>query len=84
VTRKKAKPVKADKVPFEEAIAKLESIVGQLEEGDLPLEKSLELFEEGVKLTRGCVQRLDAAERRIEILLGEGDSTEPFEPPEED
>jgi exodeoxyribonuclease VII small subunit len=84
VTRKKAKSVKADPVNFEEAIGKLESIVGQLEEGDLPLEKSLALFEEGVKLTRSCVERLDAAERRIEILLEDEERTEPFEPPEEE
>ena len=75
-------------VPFEEAVGKLETIVGELEEGDLPLEKSLELFEEGVRLSRACVQRLDAAERRIEILLedeaGDEGRTEPFEAPDDE
>ena len=47
----------------------LEKIVRELERGDLPLEKSLELFEQGVKLTRDCQKRLDEAERRIEVLL---------------
>lgn len=41
----------------------------QLEEGDLPLEKSLELFEQGIRLSRECQERLGQAERRIEILL---------------
>ena len=41
----------------------------QLEDGDLPLEKSLELFEQGIRLSRECQERLGQAERRIEILL---------------
>ncbi len=53
---------------FESAIAELESIVKQLEEGDLSLEKSLGLFERGVTLSRFCHSRLEAAERRIEVL----------------
>jgi exodeoxyribonuclease VII small subunit len=57
---------------FESAIAELESIVTTLEAGDLPLEKSLELYERGVQLSRFCHTRLDAAERRIEILNERG------------
>ncbi len=53
---------------FEEALSKLEAIVQQLEAGDLPLEESLKLYEEGVRLSRACSDRLQAAERRIEIL----------------
>lgn len=53
---------------FESAIAELESIVKKLEEGDLSLEQSLELFERGVELSRFCHGRLEAAERRIEVL----------------
>jgi len=53
---------------FEEALAKLEKIVSQLEAGDLPLEKSLKVFEEGVKLARHCAQQLEKAEKKIEIL----------------
>jgi exodeoxyribonuclease VII small subunit len=54
---------------FETSLAALEKIVRDLESGDLPLEKSLELFETGVKLSRDCQERLNQAERRIEILM---------------
>ncbi len=54
---------------FEAARARLEEIVKELETGDLPLEQSLKLFEEGVKLSRICHTRLEDAERRVEILL---------------
>lgn len=58
---------------FEESLDELEKIVKQLEEGDLPLEKSLELFEKGVKLSRECRERLTNAERRIEVLMKDPD-----------
>lgn len=54
---------------FESSLDALEKIVRELEQGDLPLEKSLELFEQGVRLSRECQERLNQAERRIEILL---------------
>lgn len=54
---------------FEASLEALERIVGELEKGDLPLEKSLELFEQGIRLSRECQDRLSQAERRIEILL---------------
>ncbi|HEX6719424.1 MAG TPA: exodeoxyribonuclease VII small subunit [Pyrinomonadaceae bacterium] len=54
---------------FEASLEALERIVQQLEDGDLPLEKSLELFEQGIRLSRECQERLSQAERRIEILL---------------
>ena len=54
---------------FEASLAALEKIVGDLERGDLPLEESLRLFENGVKLSRECQERLSQAERRIEVLL---------------
>jgi exodeoxyribonuclease VII small subunit len=57
---------------FEAAIAELESIVKKLEEGDLPLEGSLALYERGVQLSRYCHTRLEEAERRIEILNERG------------
>jgi exodeoxyribonuclease VII small subunit len=69
---------------FESALKTLEDIVGKLETGDLTLEKSLELFEEGVKISRFCSSRLEEAERKVEILTRAADgtlSTEPF--PEE-
>ena len=54
---------------FEASLEALEAIVHQLEGGDLPLEKSLELFEAGIRLSRQCQERLSQAERRIEVLL---------------
>ena len=54
---------------FETSLESLEQIVRQLEQGDLALEKSLELFEQGIRLSRECQERLSQAERRIEILL---------------
>ena len=54
---------------FENSLSSLEKIVSQLEEGDLSLEESLKLFEDGVKLSRECQERLNQAERRIEVLL---------------
>jgi len=58
---------------FESAIAELEKIVKQLEEGDLPLDKSLALFERGVELSRYCHTQLGSAQRRIEMLTERGD-----------
>jgi exodeoxyribonuclease VII small subunit len=55
---------------FEESVRRLATIVEQLEAGDLPLERSLELVEEGVRLARAAQERLDRAERRVEELLG--------------
>ena len=53
---------------FESSLEELERIVRELEQGELALEKSLELFEQGVKLSRECQERLNQAERRIEML----------------
>ena len=67
---------------FEDALRRLEAIVRSLEEGDLPLDSSLKLFEEGVGLTRQCAARLDEAQRKIEVLTRteEGDlKLVPFE-----
>lgn len=58
---------------FESAIAELEKIVKQLEEGNLALEKSLALFERGVTLSRYCHEQLGAAQRRIEQLTERGE-----------
>lgn len=54
---------------FEDALEKLEEIVRQLEEGDLPLSEALKKFEEGVKLAKFCEKRLDEAERKIQKLV---------------
>ncbi len=59
---------------FESAIAELDTIVKRMEEGDLPLEASLQLYERGVQLSRFCHVQLEAAERRIEILNERGEA----------
>jgi exodeoxyribonuclease VII small subunit len=53
---------------FEDSLARLEQIVSRLEAGNLPLEESLRVFEEGVALARHCSKYLEEAERRIELL----------------
>ena len=58
---------------FEAAIAELETVVKKLEEGDLPLETSLKLYERGVHLSRFCHAQLEEAEKRIEILNERGE-----------
>ena len=57
------------KQTFETSLQELEKIVRKLEDGDLSLEESLKLFEDGVKISRECQERLNQAERRIEVLL---------------
>jgi exodeoxyribonuclease VII small subunit len=54
---------------FEEALKRLEQIVGRLEAGELALEEAIELFEEGMRISRFCGRKLDEAERRIEVLV---------------
>lgn len=63
------------KKTFESSLKELEKIVEQLEGGDLPLERSLELFEQGINLSRDCQKRLDEAERKVELLLKDSDGT---------
>ncbi|QQS32778.1 MAG: exodeoxyribonuclease VII small subunit [Acidobacteriota bacterium] len=58
---------------FEELLGELEKIVASLEEGDQPLEQSLELFEKGVALSRECRARLENVERRIQVLIQKPD-----------
>lgn len=72
---------------FEASLSRLEEIVTELEGGELPLEQSLKLFEEGIKLARICNARLEEAERKVEILLKDkaGKMTaKPFEEEEQD
>lgn len=66
---------------FEDSLKKLESIVERLEQGDLPLEESLKLFEQGIGLSTSCRQELDAAEGKIQMLIKQRDGglkAEPF------
>jgi exodeoxyribonuclease VII small subunit len=69
---------------FESSLAALEKIVRELERGDLPLEESLKLFEQGVRLSRECQERLNQAERRIELLLRDTEGRPVLAPFDED
>ncbi|MBN2159011.1 MAG: exodeoxyribonuclease VII small subunit [Spirochaetes bacterium] len=69
----KGGPEKPVKIGFEKALKELEEIATRLEEGDISLDESIRQFEKGVQLARFCRERLDEAERKIEILQkGEG------------
>lgn len=65
---------------FEDSLKKLETIVERLEKGDLPLEDSLKLFEEGVGLSSACKQELDAAEGKVQMLIKQRDGSLKAEP----
>ena len=65
---------------FEESLKKLESIVDQLERGDLPLEESIKLFEEGVNLSNACKKELETAEGKVQLLLKQRDGSMKAEP----
>ncbi len=58
-------------VKFEQAMARLEAIVGELERGDLPLDESLKIFEEGIRLSKSCLKVLEDAEKKVEVLVQE-------------
>ena len=61
---------------FEEAIERLEQIVKALEDGKAPLDSSLKLFEEGVKLVASCKKQLDKAEQKVKLLMENGDGVD--------
>lgn len=80
-----SKPVKPES--FEKNLERLDAIVHQLEDADLPLEKALQLYEEGMKLSELCHKQLEEAEGRVEILMKKAGSSatrvpKPFEPEE--
>jgi len=78
-----SKPGKPE--PFEKNLERLDAIVRQLEDADLPLEKALQLYEEGMKLSEVCHKQLEEAEGRVEILTKKAGGkivAEPFEPEE--
>ena len=69
-------------IKFEEALARLEAIVSELERGQLPLDDSMRIFEEGMKLSKTCLKMLEDAERKVEILIKDKDGSKrarPFE-----
>lgn len=68
------------KLDFEQAMTRLEEIVGLLERGDAPLEQAMELFEEGAKLLRECTKQLDSAEQKVTLLTA-GEDGQPQEQP---
>lgn len=79
----------AERAPneFEQSFQQLESIVRRLEGEELPLDESLQLFEEGIRLSRFCHQRLEEVEKKIELILADAKGNprvEPFEPEDED
>jgi exodeoxyribonuclease VII small subunit len=65
------------KQKFEESLARLEQITRELEEGNLSLEDSLKIFDEGVKLAEFCNRKLDEAQKRVDLLLKKGGDLEP-------
>jgi exodeoxyribonuclease VII small subunit len=65
---------------FEDSLKQLETIVAQLEKGDLPLEDSIKLFEEGIRLSAVCKEELEAAEGKVQILLKQRDGSMKAEP----
>ena len=69
----KAPETASDSLSFEEGLERIETIVDRLEQGDLELEDALATFEKGVGLTRRCAGQLDDAERRIEVLVKDGE-----------
>lgn len=73
--KKKSPEESAAALPYEQRSARLEEIVSRLESGELPLEESLALYEEGVALVRACTRELDEAEQKVRILrrTAEGD-----------
>ncbi|MDB5056256.1 MAG: exodeoxyribonuclease small subunit [Bacilli bacterium] len=68
------------KLSFEEAMDQLEQLVAKLEDGDVPLEQAIDLFQEGMKLSHLCSQKLEQVERKIEMLVEENGalSKKPF------
>lgn len=73
----------AKKPTFEEAMARLETIVAGLEKGDVPLEEAMGLFEEGTALMKQCSQALDKAEQKVAKLISAADGSPVEEPMEE-
>ncbi len=68
---------------FEDALKKLEKVVSKLEDGNIPLEESLKLLEEGIRLSRFCHQKLEEAEKKVEILMKNKEGMikpQPFDP----
>ena len=70
----------AAEMKFEEALKKLEKIVGDLENGNIPLEEALEKYQEGIRLSGVCQKKLEAAKKKVEILLKAEDGSLELKP----
>lgn len=70
----------AAEIKFEEALKKLEKIVGDLENGNIPLEDALEKYQEGIRLSGVCQKKLEAAKKKVEILLKAEDGSLELKP----
>jgi exodeoxyribonuclease VII small subunit len=81
MTRKKTDETEAREGTFEQALERLETIVGQMEDGSLGLDEMMARFEEGQSLIRFCTGKLNEVEKKVELLLKKGDAVEavPFE-----
>ena len=73
--KKQTTGAEAQDVPFEQALGELERIVEKLEQGEVPLDESLKLYEKGVKAYRLCRKVLDRAEKRIQVLVRDADGS---------
>lgn len=74
----------AEELSFEEAMNKLEKIVEKLEEGDVPLEKAITYYQEGMKLSKLCNDRLSTVQEKMTQIMNEQGEIEPFEVQEEE
>ncbi len=79
MSKRKTRSTEEEAPSYEAVVERLEALVTKLEEGDLPLEAQIAAFEEGMKLVRRGQALLDAAERKVEVLLDESGETAPFE-----
>lgn len=86
MAEKKDNKLATEAFTFEQAMDRLEAIVAKLESGEVPLEAAIELFQEGMQLSRMCGQKLEQVERRIEMLVEDesGLGRKPFAPERED
>ncbi|QHT60447.1 exodeoxyribonuclease VII small subunit [Paenibacillus lycopersici] len=84
--REKDKEKDKEEISFETAMERLEDIVGKLENGDVPLETAIELFQEGMKLSQLCGSKLEQVERKIDMLIESenGLQRKPFAPANEE
>ncbi|MDQ0231919.1 exodeoxyribonuclease VII small subunit [Metabacillus malikii] len=79
-----SKDEKQNEVSFEQAMQQLEEIVGKLEEGDVPLEKAIEYFQQGMELSKICNNKLQNVEKQMDFILREDGELRPFDLQEEE